>query len=310
MAPGFCPGPQSITDCYFIPLFHGERGDYAHSLAEHEQDADEVDDAVAVDVSKVKVETSTGGDALDVTHESKNVLSSELAVAVDVAPYIGHRRLIAGTGDFDVVDVRAEHIGHVIVTDSNADGLTRISGEIEGVLGVVSGKGDVGADLSAVDEYAEDLITPAGILALSPEGDLAVSSNGELRSVSPVVGSESADVVDVGLGADETIALVEVELSAVAIQPLPVVAVAVLINELPALSFGIGLEVPDDAGGLGGNRSRGGRNGGRGYALAETVSGDVDSFVDLFISIKYNCLLNVEYINKFSFSLYCALRIN
>ena len=167
--------------------------------------------------------------------------------------YIGRggRNRFAAGGNLDIVHVELEHIGYMIVTDSNAYSLSGISGEIYGVLSVSTGGGVVTAYLdpvttAGIHEYTEYLSGVGSILALCPEGELTVVANYEDGGHSPVIRGESADVVDVGSGHDVALTLMVVEVCPIgAIAPLPVIAVAVLVDELPALSIGIGFEVPN-----------------------------------------------------------------
>ena len=137
------------------------------------------------------------------------------------------------------------------MTECNLNGYAGIVAEVNVLLYIVAGCNEVcefiAPGCAAVHGYVytDDLCSVCGILTCHVEGELAAAY--KCGGNQPVIGSESTNIVDVGLRVHYAEAFVNGE--ACIECPLPVVAVAVLVNPSPAVCCGIALEVP--AGGNG-----------------------------------------------------------
>ena len=105
---------------------------------------------------------------------------------------------VSGITDSHVVDVQAEHVVAVEVTNSDVSSLALILREVEGVLSACTGSFDyVGERYIAAQVIgiangnisSKVLFSIAGILTTSPERKLSIENY--LRRYQPVVGAES-----------------------------------------------------------------------------------------------------------------------
>ena len=170
-----------------------------------------------------------------------------LVDAINIYPFS-----LLNVGDGDVIDIQTEHVIGVVVTDSYIALSALVTSQVEGVLGHLAGSGDVLAQRLPVNHVgrsvnSEYLAGIAGILTTCPERQGAVELH--LGRYQPVVGLEGGAIV-AGRG-HVTRATVGLQ-AAHAIQVVPLVAVAIGVNDGPATGeFGVGvaigvfLEVPE-----------------------------------------------------------------
>ena len=143
------------------------------------------------------------------------------------------------------------------MTECNLNGYAGIVAEVNVLLYIVAGCNEVcefiAPSCAAVHGYVytDGLCSVCGILTCHVEGELAATY--KCGGDQPVIGSESTNIVDVGLRVHYAEAFVNGETCIEC--PLPVVAVAVMVFPGPAFCCGIALEVP--AGGLAGSGSLG-----------------------------------------------------
>ena len=160
-------------------------------------------------------------------------------------------RLLIGTEHLHLIEVDAEHIGYVEVADRNAYRLARILGKIEFVIGIGSlcnellGEHGVAPNVRAdADVNSEMLLVPIRILRTDIHTDRAVNcGNLELGGDRPVIGGKCGTAVR--SGGQKAVAFIRHIHRCIhaIVKPIPVVAVAVAVNEYPSLFGGIGLEV-------------------------------------------------------------------
>ena len=181
----------------------------------------------------------------------------------------------AAAGNFNEVEVEPEHVGDVIVTERNLNGLTCICADVYAALLIGVGSGEVtefGTGGAVCDYiYAEGFSRIVGILTCIPEGNGAAC--GECRADEPVVGIQCSAAAEcavlIGSGCHAVGAFVYVVVGSACIHPFPVVAVAVVIADGPAFSEGIGFEAPTGCcAGFGSYGVLGGRYRGVGSAAA------------------------------------------
>ena len=184
----------------------------------------------------------------------------------------GSGSYVAAAYDLNCIEVDGEHVGYIVMTECDLNVLTCISTGVNSLLYVFTGTYEVvklfAPRCAAVcgDINANGFCCIIGILTCHVEANCAACY--KFRSDQPVIRSERSNIVDVGLGVHHTKSFVDVHFYVV--HPLPVVAVAVLINHCPALCYGIFLKVPAVANGTRSGRSRGdgSRSGGSGSNAA------------------------------------------
>ena len=231
------------------------KSDETHRCAKNHDRIVERDDAVKVDVRLLELELVQIDEAHAVTQREDCVRNVDITVKLNVAEHGGLRRSLAAAVDFDIIDVQHEHVGAVEVTERDLHGsAVCIRAEVDGVLLVLDGaeaapesfapgRAVIGGNIDL-----EVIVGIAGILSDKPEGELG---SGEFGGDHPVIrvecGAAARAVVVVGFaGRNAFTAVGGVVAAAGVVLPHPVIAVAVLIDELEALSDRIGLEVPDN----------------------------------------------------------------
>ena len=155
----------------------------------------------------------------------------------------------------NLVELQYEHIAAVEVTESNANCLACVCSKINSRVLVVAVADCLLKELRVVRGisagsyiYAVMLFRPIGILRTCiPAKRCArcVFRNRELRRNCPVVGIYCAKIVDERVRIDAACAFISYGCLAKLV-PIPIVAVAVFIDERPLVYFTLRLEVPAD----------------------------------------------------------------